>query len=112
MLTSLGKVVVASKGTLVRATNNLSSPASKYLCHSIMIEVWPTNSGKIYICDRQGANRTTGEGVVAILGIPTVNSIPTFTDTITGAIAAINLEQLWLDADIDGEGALVVGDLP
>jgi hypothetical protein len=112
MLTSLGKVTVSTPGTLVRATANVSSPTAKYLAHSIMIEAWPANVGKIYICDSASANRSTGVGVVAILGVPTSSSIPTFTNTMTGAIAAINLEQLWIDADIGDDAVLVVADIP
>jgi hypothetical protein len=112
MLVALGKVTIDNAGTLKRATDNLVDPTAMFLCHSIMIEVWPSNNGKIYVCDRADADSTTGYGIVAILGVPTVNSIPTFTDTVTGAIAAINLEEIWLDAELDGEGAIVVGDRP
>jgi hypothetical protein len=112
MLTSLGKVTIDTAGVLKRATYNLSTPTTKFLCHSIMIEAWPTNTGKVYICDRSNAVASTGVGIVAILGVPTVNSIPTFTDTITGAIAAINLEGIWIDVENSGDSVLVVGDVP
>lgn len=114
MLTALGKVTITNNdgAHLKRLTDNLAIPAGMFLCHSVMVEVWPTNSGKIYICDRSNANKTTGYGVVAILGVPTVNSIPTFTDTVTGAIAAINLEMLWLDAENNNDGVIVTADVP
>jgi hypothetical protein len=77
-----------------------------------MIEAWPTNAGKIYICDRSNANKTTGVGIVAILGIPSANSIPTFTDTITGAYAGINLESIWIDAETNNDSVLVAAEIP
>ena len=112
MLVSLGKVTIATPGVLKRATENNAVPSSRFLCHSVMIEVWPENSGKIYICDRSDADKSTGYGLVAILGIPTENSMPSFVDTITGAIAGINLELLWIDSEVGGDGVIVSAEVP
>lgn len=111
MIVSLGRVNVDTPGTLVRATNNESDPTSAYLCHSCMIRVDPNNTGYIYICDRSNADVDTGGGVICVLGVPTVNSIPSFTDTVTNAIAAINLERVWIDAELADNGVIVSADI-
>ena len=107
MLVSLGKIVIATPGVKLRATNNQTDPTKGFLAHSVLIEAWPSNTGKIYICDRSTANTTTGVGLLAILGIPTANFIPTFTDTISYASNGCNIEQIWIDADNPNDGVLV-----
>lgn len=111
MITSFGLVTLDDLNP-VRATNNEIDPTALMLCHSVMIQTWWQNTGNIYICDRQAADKTTGAGVIAVLPPPSANSYPAFTDTITGAIAGINLERIWLVADVKGESALVTGDIP
>lgn len=107
MWRSLGKVVVLNSGTLVRATNNEISPNDRVPCQSLLFEQWPGNTGKIYICDRQAANKATGVGVLAVLAPPTSTGFPSAGIGVPTAPAALNAADFWLDAEISGEGALV-----
>lgn len=106
MLESLGKVVVAAAGTPARATANRSDPVERYECHAFMIEVDASNTGKIYV-GNSAMNKTTLAGVYAVLPVPGTNTIPTFSTTISYAINPLNLDDVWIDADTNGEGALV-----
>ena len=105
-LISLGKVTVSSAGTPVIATTNQTSSSATFGCHAFMIEAWPTNTGLIYI-GTAGMNKTTGVGVLAILGIPTDNTIPTYSATVSYAPQALNLTLIYIDAAVSGNGALV-----
>lgn len=106
MLRSLGKITVPAAGTPVRATANQSVPAQPYLCHAIMVEAWPTNTGKVYV-GLSGMNTTTGVNVLAILAVPTTNSIPTFSATIAAAPNALSADDVYIDVQTNGEAALV-----
>lgn len=107
MWRSLGKVAVATPGTLVRATNNESSPTTRYPAHAMLFQQVAGNTGKIYICDRQNAVASTGVGVLATLAIPTVNVLPSASCTVTYAPAAFNAIDFWIDAEVGGEGCQV-----
>ena len=104
---SLGKVTVASAGTLQRITANETDATARLSVHSILIQAWPTNAGKVYVCDRADAVRSTGVGVLAVLAVPATNIIPSASATITFASAAINAAQYWVDADTSGDAVLV-----
>jgi hypothetical protein len=107
MWRSLGKVVITVPGTLVRATNNELDPNTRVPCQSILFEQWPGNTGRIYICDRQNANVTTGVGVLAILAPPTTSGYPSAGAGIPTAPTPLNAIDFWLDAEVAGEGVLV-----
>lgn len=107
MLKSRGKVTVTTSGTPVRLTANESSPTARVPCHAFMVEAWPSNTGKLYICDRSGAVIATGVGVAGILAIPTNNILPVFTVGFSNAPNAFNLGDYYLDADNNGEGGIV-----
>ena len=105
--TSQGIVTVSVAGTPVRATNNQSSPPSRFAAHSIFFQQVASNTGKIYICDSATANKSTGVGVLAVLAAPTSSFIPSASGTVTYAPNAFNLAEYWIDADVGGEGCLV-----
>ena len=100
MLKSLGKVTVATAGTPVKVTPAITR------CHSILVEVLPTNTGKIYIGDST-MNKSTLVVVFAILAIPTTNILQSFSATLSYAPDAFDASKIFLDADVNGEGALV-----
>ena len=104
---SLGKVTVASAGTPKRLTTNESDETARMSVHSILIQAWPSNAGKVYILDRVDGSRTTGVGVLATLAVPATNIIPSASATVTFAAAAINAAQYWVDADTNGDAVLV-----
>ena len=105
-LRSLGKVT-ATAGTPVRLTANESAPAARYQCHAIMVEVLPTNAGKVYLFDKSTGSRTTLDGCVALLAPPATNIYPTFTAGFSGHANPLDASLYWLDVDTTGEGALI-----
>jgi hypothetical protein len=64
------------------------------------------NTGKIYI-GTAGLNKTTLANTLVVLAIPTVNLIPTFSCSLTAAANALSLSDLFIDADVGGEGVLI-----
>lgn len=103
---SLGKITITSAGTPVQLTVNQPDPAALLAVHSILIQVWPVNAGKIYILSSPTANVATGEGVLAVLPVPTTNIIPSASATVTYAPAAINAAGYWIDAESNGDGVI------
>jgi hypothetical protein len=107
MWRSLGKVTITTSGILVRATNNETNPTERLPCQSILFEQWPGNTGRIYICDRQTADKNTGTGVLAILMPPSTTGLPSAGVGVPSAPAALNAADFWLDAEVNGEGVLI-----
>jgi hypothetical protein len=104
---SLGHVTITLSGILARATNNETIPTDRLPCQSILFEQWPGNTGKIYICDRQTANKSIGTGVIAILAPPSTSGYPSAGCGVPSAPAALNAADFWIDAEISGEGPLI-----
>lgn len=112
----LGKVTVLAAGTPVRATINIQPnplpPGYRIAAHGIMFQVWKTNAGLVYI-GHQGMNKTTGEGVLAVLGKPSFDSdgnivfLPTFSIALTIAPNAMNPTMFFIDADNANDAVLV-----
>lgn len=106
-LAALGNVIVAAAGTPVPLTNNQVTPSLHYGAYSFMIEALQGNTGRVYL----GAStmvRATGVDVYAVLAIPTANMLASFTATVTAyAPTPFFMENLYLDSDVNGEGALV-----
>lgn len=106
MLLPLSKFTVAVPGTPVRLTSTQANPAEKFACHGVLAQALPANTGKVYI-GRSTMNRTTMTDIVATLAIPTDNTIPSFTAALTLSPNAVNLADLYVDADVGGEGVIV-----
>lgn len=106
MLRSLGKVTIPNAGTPVQATVNQSDPAQVFLCHAFLVESWPTNVGKIYV-GLKNMDKSSGSNLLAVLAIPTTNSIPTFSATIAAAPNALSINDIYIDADTSNDSALV-----
>ena len=101
----LGKVTT-SAGVRVRLTSALADPAKLALCHSYMVEVLPTNTGKVYIGDSQLVGATMFH-VIAWLPVPTKNSAPSYTATVSSAPNALQVTDRYLDVEVDGDGVTV-----
>lgn len=103
-LFGLGKVTVLVPGTPVAIPIpvGLNPPT----VHAFLIEVLSTNTGKIYV-GLEGLDRTTLVGVLIVLPIPTANSLPTFSVSITQAANALALRLLRIDADNANDGVLI-----
>lgn len=107
MWRSKGKVTVPVPGTPVRATVNEAIPAAHLACHSLLFQALSDNAGKVYILDSQSGDPATGVGVLAVLPVPTANSIPGASATITSAPGALNLADYWIDSDAVDEGVII-----
>jgi len=103
MIKSLGKVTVAVAGTPEAITKNWTATTRR--CHSFLVEVLPTNTGKVYVGDKN-LNKSTLAGVFAILAIPTTNLLPSFSATLSYAPDAFDAGDIFLDVDVSGEGAV------
>lgn len=103
----LGKVTVPAAGTPVRATVNQPDPNLRFPCQSMLFQQVAGNTGKIYICSSVTANKTTLEGVLAVLAIPTTNVLPSASATVPSAPAALNAGDFYVDVDVNGEACLV-----
>lgn len=101
---ALGKIPIPNAGQPVQvvAPPSMNPPS----CHAVIIEALPTNTGKIYI-GLQDLDKVSLAQVLIILPVPTVNLLPTFSIAVTVAGNAINIGNLWLDADNSGEGVLL-----
>lgn len=106
-LRALGLVAVAVAGTPVRITNNEPTPVDHVAAHSVSIQAWHANVGRVYIGDRSTMDRVTGVGVLMVLAIPTANALAQFTATLVNAPVGFSADMIWLDVDTNGEGALV-----
>ena len=110
---SLGLVTVPVPGTPIQATANVSGSAAwgenttVFACLAILFQADPANTGKTYIGDDASFKKSTGEGRLAVLAIPTDNSIPSASATIPNAPAALNANDYWIDADKADEGVTV-----
>lgn len=98
-----GKTLVTVAGTPVQLATSGYQPI-----HAFLIEVLPTNTGRIYV-GLAGMNKTTFVGVLAILAVPTANLLPTFSAAITIAPNGLHMEDLWIDAEVNGEGIIFSG---
>lgn len=107
MILSLGKVTVTTAGTPERVTKGQTDPNADVLVYSFLIEALPSNTGNVYIGVKSNMNKTTLAGVVAILPIPTSNLIPSFAATVTNLPHNENLNRLYIDVDVSGEGVLI-----
>ncbi len=105
MIQAIGKLLVASPGTLVRATSGQPDPAANLRCHGFLFQALPGNLGKVYI-GGPGLVRASLADVLAILAIPTTNLLPTFSAAVTISTNSLSLEGIYLDADFSNEGAL------
>lgn len=104
---SIGYVTVASAGTPVQTI------ATRIACQTVFFQQHEDNTGKLYVCDRANANKTTGVGVLVVIAAPTLNAgnvasvLPYASVTIPSAIGALDVSQFWIDSDNDGELCLV-----
>ena len=103
MIQAYAKILVAAPGTPVRVTVNESTPSDARGCHGVLIQVLPTNLGKIYI-GTATMNKTAFTNIFAFLAIPTSNFIPSFSAALTLSPGGIQLRDLYIDADQANEG--------
>jgi hypothetical protein len=104
-----GFVTVTTAGTLVRLTLNLPVPTARVGAQSVQIQAKPGNSGPIYV-GLAGFVRSTGVGLLAIIPKPaSATTGPFASQSFSMPLAAtgFDVSHLYLDADNDGDGAVV-----
>lgn len=107
MLRPLGKLT-PTPGT-PRAVKSLlpaSEQGASWPVHGVLIQAKHDNVGRAYI-GSSTLNKGAQTDVLATLAIPTNNTIPSFTAAATLAPNAINLADLYVDVDSNGDGVLV-----
>lgn len=112
-----GQVVTAGSGaTPTRITNNLSSPANRVACQSIMFQVRPANTGLLYIIhsptNTPGDETTTRRNVVAILPAPasaTQGPFASFTIGLPTLPGPLNAADFWIESGVTGDGCIATG---
>lgn len=106
MWRSLGTIIVAAPGTRTRLTANQSDPSMRIATQSLLVQALYTpshkNTGNIYLYDTQA-----GGSPLAILAVPTANSIPSASVTVPNAPGPLNIADFWMDADSGGDGGVV-----
>ena len=100
--TSLGRVNVATPGTLVHLSSDPANRAAK-----IFFQAVPGLTGKGYI-GMSGLNRSTLQGVLCVLAPNASSGISDsfFLESADGA-DTLNLSEYFLDMDVAGEGLLI-----
>jgi hypothetical protein len=103
---SLGKVTVATPGSPVRCTANQVDPAKPMVAHSVHIQPLFDNSGHVYI-GSAAMVRSTYAGVIEVIAVPAINYHPKFTRSSDASINGLNIADLYIDADVTGDSALI-----
>jgi hypothetical protein len=115
MIQSFGQIDVAAGGTPARATANLAVPANPCPLQSLMVQAAPANTGLIYVIfspeGSPGDNRTTRTKVIGIIGAPSAATAhpPSASFTMPNAQNALDLRDIWIDASVNGDDAIIVG---
>ena len=110
MLKAYGKTTIAVPGTPICVTTGQANPTSvhQHICHGVRIQAWPANTGLIYIGSSAAMVAATGVGVYGVIGIPGATGEIPYLDLGGGPQAnPVDLTQVWLDAQVGGEGAIV-----
>lgn len=107
MLQAIGKLAVPLPGTPVRATSKELDPAKVFLCHGVLFQALTTNTGRVYI-GVTGMNKSSPgmDGVLAVLAVPTVTLLPTFSVALTISPNGLRLQDLYLDTEQPNDGVL------
>ncbi len=93
-------VTVTNAGTPVQVT------ATRKPVHAVLIETYWTNSGRMYVGDST-LNVSTNTGLMNALPPPTTNVFPSVSAGIPSAPNGLNLSDLWIDAQNNGEKVIV-----
>lgn len=107
MWKSLGFVLVPVPGTLVCATINIAAFGVRVGAHAVLFQQRKGQAGYCYVFDDPAGNKGTGAHLLASLAVPTSNTCPSASVTITYSPVGLNAAMYWIDADNAGEGLQV-----
>jgi hypothetical protein len=105
---ALGEVKPASTTTALRATNNQTSPPAYYPVQAIQFQALSTNTGSVYIVDRETPSLTAN--VHHEIPAPSAGPPPTRPTWSVGNPAGtnpINANDYWILPAVSGEGVRV-----
>lgn len=104
-LKPLGKIN-PTPGTPVPVTSLL--PASGYpeKIHGILIQARRANTSYTFVGNAE-MDPANDEGLHGQLAVPTINTIPSWSAALTLAPNAINLSEIYVDAQNPGDGVIV-----
>lgn len=109
-LVGCGRTLVGTPGIPVQVSvpPGVAGPGNPGLStvHAFIVSALPSNTGKVYV-GTLGLDKNTYAGLLVVLAVPTVNLIPTFSVSLTAAANALSLSDLYIDADVGGEGVLI-----
>lgn len=100
---SLPTVTVTNAGTPVQAVTTRTA------AHAILVECLWTNLGRIYV-GTSSLNVSTKTGILNVLPAPTsptTGPFPAVSAGVPVAPNALNLADIWIDAQNSGEGVVV-----
>jgi len=104
---SLGRITIATPGTVVRITVNEVDPTLHLGAHSLLVERDdPNDTGLIYIGRSENMVRATLFDVIAILPVPTVGALPSISITLTPGHNALDMRDFYIDADVGTDSVL------
>lgn len=108
-LQALGPLTVPTPGTKVAVASLI--PAEQWTAaygpfkgHGILFQALADNTDAVALYQRK---RDGTDVLIAVLAVPTANFIPSFSAALTNAPNSIVFSDLYLDAGMANEGALV-----
>ncbi len=107
----LGRVIVTTGGTPVRATVNMADPTLRVGAQTFTVQAHPTNTGIIYVrMGNQTDDRTTLRWTIGVIPVPVSATqgpftVLTFSKPVGGA--GFNMADIYLDTSVNGGSALV-----
>jgi hypothetical protein len=93
--------------TVTTATTLVQIKATSEKCHGIFVQAKPTNTGYIYIFHGNTGTAANFIDMVGWLGIPSGAAAPFFQVGISNAQNPLDISDYYLDASVNGEGAIV-----
>lgn len=104
---ALGNITPASTVTALRATNNRTTPTEVLHCQALQFQALATNTGSVYICDRQTPTLT----LHVLAEIPAPNASPATRPAWTignpASANAFNAADFWVLPAVQGDGVRV-----
>jgi|SRR6185437_4602064 len=107
MWKSLGFVIIGTPGTLVSATINIAALGVRVGAHAVLFQQRKGQTGYCYVFDDPSGNKATGAHLLASLAVPSANTCPSASVTVTYSPVGLNAAMYWIDADNPGEGLQV-----
>lgn len=105
---SRGIITVVSNTLNYRATLNNTDPTANDLCHAVLIQAHPSNTGLIYVFDRGTGSYATGVGLLAVIAAPAVGAQPPSASAgIPFAMGGVNLADIYICAAVNTDKAIV-----